>query len=244
MTELDGTVPIDLTNFEAFLTQFDAMLESDPSAALRLVDGTTDAIRAESEWALCRAEALLALDGAEAAVDFLVQVVTEEPDHADAHHHLAELYTELHRELDAIAHHLETLRLDTELDLVSESAEGQLAHAIVTTAEQTLQGLPATLSEQLGAVPVVLTARPSEQLIREGLDSRALGLFEGPTLADMRSCNTAAELTRITIFTGCLMQAFGLDEAELLEQVRITVLHEVAHFFGLDEDDLEALELD
>ena len=36
----------------------------------------------------------------------------------------------------------------------------------------------------------------------------------------------------------------GLDAEELAEQIRVTVLHETAHFFGLDEDDLERLGYD
>jgi predicted Zn-dependent protease with MMP-like domain len=45
---------------------------------------------------------------------------------------------------------------------------------------------------------------------------------------------------KITIFRKPLVQAF-LDPAELEEEIRITVLHELAHYFGIDEDRLEDL---
>ena len=45
---------------------------------------------------------------------------------------------------------------------------------------------------------------------------------------------------KITIFRKPLVQAFP-DPAELEEEIRITVLHELAHYFGIDEDRLEEL---
>jgi predicted Zn-dependent protease with MMP-like domain len=45
---------------------------------------------------------------------------------------------------------------------------------------------------------------------------------------------------KITIFRKPLVQTFP-DPAELEEEIRITVLHELAHYFGIDEDRLEDL---
>jgi predicted Zn-dependent protease with MMP-like domain len=45
---------------------------------------------------------------------------------------------------------------------------------------------------------------------------------------------------KITIFRKPLVQAFP-DPAELEEEIRITVLHELAHYFGIDEDRLDEL---
>ena len=45
---------------------------------------------------------------------------------------------------------------------------------------------------------------------------------------------------RVTIFRRPLVEAFP-DEQELEEQIRITVLHELGHHFGLDEDRLDEL---
>jgi len=42
---------------------------------------------------------------------------------------------------------------------------------------------------------------------------------------------------RITLFWGPLLRDFP-DEAELAEEVRKTAYHEIAHYFGLEEDDL------
>ena len=45
---------------------------------------------------------------------------------------------------------------------------------------------------------------------------------------------------KITIFRKPLAEAFP-DPAELEEEIRITVLHELAHYFGIDEDRLDEL---
>ena len=48
---------------------------------------------------------------------------------------------------------------------------------------------------------------------------------------------------KITIFRRPLVDAFP-DPAELEEEIRVTVLHELAHYFGIDEDRLEELGYD
>ena len=45
---------------------------------------------------------------------------------------------------------------------------------------------------------------------------------------------------KITIFRRPLVRSFP-DPAELEEEIRITVLHELAHYFGIDEDRLDEL---
>jgi predicted Zn-dependent protease with MMP-like domain len=49
--------------------------------------------------------------------------------------------------------------------------------------------------------------------------------------------------TRIVLYTANLT-ASCQDQDELEREVEITVLHEVGHYFGLDEDDMERLGLD
>ena len=49
---------------------------------------------------------------------------------------------------------------------------------------------------------------------------------------------------KITIFRRPLVEEFGHDPAELEREIRITVLHELAHYFGIDEDRLDELGYD
>jgi predicted Zn-dependent protease with MMP-like domain len=244
METLDLDESASFEALERFLEQFDALIASDPKAALLLVDQAPQPIRCQSSWFICRAEALSRAEGPSAAAEFLNGVVAEEPDFADAHHYLAELYCELGQDRAATQHHLETLRLDQLTDLVSEPASVDLQAAIAAEAGRVLATLPSNLRQRVAHVPVFLQPRSSERLIAEGFDARSLGLFEGRNLAETSLDDLGAEPTAITLFTNCLIDAFGDEQDELLEQVRITVLHEVGHYFCLDEEQLAELGLD
>ena len=68
-----------------------------------------------------------------------------------------------------------------------------------------------------------------------------LGLFQGTPMPEDGAL--APTVTNILLFRGNLQRAC-VDAEHLNEEIRITVLHETAHYFGLDEDDLVALGLD
>lgn len=70
-------------------------------------------------------------------------------------------------------------------------------------------------------------------------DPDLFGLYEGVPLPD-RGDWAGALPDRIRIFRRPLVESFP-DAAELEEEIRITVLHELAHYFGLDEDRLDDL---
>ena len=90
-------------------------------------------------------------------------------------------------------------------------------------------------------MPILIDDAPSEALIGDGLDPRLLGLFQGTPMSE--DGGLAPTVTNILLFRGNLARACR-DAEHLAEEIRITVLHETAHYFGLDEDDLEALGLD
>lgn len=66
-----------------------------------------------------------------------------------------------------------------------------------------------------------------------------LGLYHGVALTE-RTFDHGGLPDTITIYKGAL-EHYCRTEEELVEQVRITVLHEIGHFFGLDEEDLHRL---
>ena len=79
-------------------------------------------------------------------------------------------------------------------------------------------------------------------MVRDGTDPRLLGLFHGLPLGRESQLGPAYAGT-IHLFVRNLERE-SADAAELREQIRVTVLHETAHFIGLDEDDLHRLGLD
>jgi predicted Zn-dependent protease with MMP-like domain len=106
---------------------------------------------------------------------------------------------------------------------------------------QTLAELPEDIRTRLDNVPILIDDAPSEALIADGLDPRLLGLFQGTPMPE--DGGLAPTVTNILLFRGNLARSCG-DAEQLAEEIRITVLHETAHYFGLDEDDLEELGLD
>ena len=70
-------------------------------------------------------------------------------------------------------------------------------------------------------------------------DADLFGLYEGVPLPE-RGDWAGALPDRIRIFRLPLVESFP-DPAELEEEIRVTVLHELAHYFGLDEDRLDEL---
>lgn len=105
----------------------------------------------------------------------------------------------------------------------------------------TLAELPADIRTKLEGVPILIDTTPSEAQVADGLDPRALGLFQGTPLPE--SGSAAPAVTNILLFKTNL-ERFAQDEEHLAEEIRITVLHETAHYFGLDEEDLENIGLD
>jgi predicted Zn-dependent protease with MMP-like domain len=107
--------------------------------------------------------------------------------------------------------------------------------------ERALEGLPPELSALLDNVAIVVDDRPdfSTPLVVEDPENTLYGLYEGVPLTERGWGYSGVLPDKITIFRGPLERDFEPDELE--EQVRITVVHEIAHYFGFDEDRLAEL---
>lgn len=165
------------------------------------------------------------------------------PDDADVRHELGAALFEVERDEEAIGHWLAVLELDIGQDEELGIGNAEDERFVMEVASRILAELPPEFGERLGSVPVVVEPRPSAELVRTGFDPRAFGLFEGPTQAEADGPEPPAAPTRIVLFLANLVAEFP-EDAELGEQVRITVLHEVGHYFGLDEIDMVRLGLD
>ncbi|MFN2468659.1 MAG: metallopeptidase family protein [Gaiellaceae bacterium] len=98
-----------------------------------------------------------------------------------------------------------------------------------------LDTLPPHLADALRNVAVVVEDEHPE-------DPDLFGLYEGIPLTE-RGDMAGRLPDRIAIYRLPLEESFE-DPAELEDEIRITVLHELAHYFGLDEDRLEELGYD
>ncbi len=104
-----------------------------------------------------------------------------------------------------------------------------------------LDRLPKQFRDHMENVEVVLVDWPTrEELAEAGLepDEILFGLYEGVPLIERTSGYGMVLPDRITIFRGPIEEACRSD-AEIIDEVRITVLHEVGHFFGMTDEELE-----
>jgi predicted Zn-dependent protease with MMP-like domain len=109
---------------------------------------------------------------------------------------------------------------------------------------EALDTLPVHFRGRLENVTVLVEDQPTEEQIRAcGLDPDSdtlFGIYEGHPLSE-RGYDFAMELPdRIILFYAPLVEEFR-SPVEIREQIRLTVIHEVAHFFGLDDDEVEDL---
>ena len=108
--------------------------------------------------------------------------------------------------------------------------------------ERALAGIPAPFRDALDEVAIVIDDEPSAEQRRENdlaADDDLYGLYEGVPRTEY-AADWAAIPNRITLFRLALEEDFP-DPAELAEEVRITVIHELAHHLGIDDDRLEEL---
>jgi predicted Zn-dependent protease with MMP-like domain len=105
-----------------------------------------------------------------------------------------------------------------------------------------LDEIPDALASELENVAVMVEDWPTaDQLARVGARGTLLGLYEGVPLTRRGPLSyTGVAPDRITIFQGPLSRR-ARDRDELAAHVRVTVLHEVGHYFGMDDARLHEL---
>jgi predicted Zn-dependent protease with MMP-like domain len=117
--------------------------------------------------------------------------------------------------------------------------------AVVTEA---LLALHPTIRAYLNQVAILLEEVPDEELCQSydppAPPGEILGYFSGVSLADRSMDNPWSNLPSAIVLFRRNLERIAWDRQALVEELRITVFHEVGHFLGLDEDDLEARGLD
>ena len=105
-----------------------------------------------------------------------------------------------------------------------------------------LQQIPESLSAYLNNVDIVVEDWPSRDVLAGHTvdeDELLLGLYEGVPLTEREEYSMVLP-DKITLFQKSI-ETICADNNEIIEQVRETVVHEVAHHFGIDDDRLEEL---
>ena len=97
-----------------------------------------------------------------------------------------------------------------------------------------LDAVPVELMALLDNVVFLIEDEPPQD------DPDLLGLYDGTPLTERGDAWAGALPDRITIFRGPL-ERMCVDREELLDEIAVTVVHEIAHHFGIDDARLHAL---
>ncbi len=103
---------------------------------------------------------------------------------------------------------------------------------------ETLEGLPEPLRSRARALPVTYERAPGQELQQDGIEPDTLGLFVGEEYAE--TGQTLAPMpAQIILFLDNLWDFAEGDPEVYREEVQATYLHELGHYLGLDELDLD-----
>lgn len=225
-------------------------------AGLEIEVGDTDAARetlqdlpppevrlGDPDAALEIADLHMAVGDAETARQRLRVLCDEHPESADAWYALGAVAAELDDDTEMRSAWKRTWTLDTAPG--QDPAEGQLSEEeLASVAEGALRELPERARELLRGIPILIADHPAEADVDGGFDPRAFGLFSGTAHPDSAmGLGGQPGLTQIVLFRRNLERA-SADPDELRDEVRLTLLHETGHFFGLSDAELAELGLE
>ncbi len=103
-----------------------------------------------------------------------------------------------------------------------------------------IESLPDQFRDRLENVLITVQDEPEPELLEEMESDSLLGIYLGVPLTD-RSLEDPYQVPDQIILFQHPLEDFCETEEELIEEIRITVVHEVAHFFGLEEDEIVAI---
>jgi predicted Zn-dependent protease with MMP-like domain len=112
---------------------------------------------------------------------------------------------------------------------------GVSPHRFEQLVAEAVDDLPAWVHDRLENVDVVVEAAPPAD------DRHLLGLYEGVPLTERGADYGWAMPDRITLYRSTILDEAGGDEREVQRVVADTVVHEIAHFFGISDDRLHEL---
>lgn len=113
----------------------------------------------------------------------------------------------------------------------------------ISLVRQALRDVPPPFKQHLRQVDIVVKRRPSRADLAEAdlaPDESMYGFYRGIPLTERDGGYNLVAPDVIHIYQEPLEEDFA-DEGELVAEIRTTVLHELAHFFGIDDERLEEL---
>jgi len=212
--------------------------EGDPGRALDTLAGAERSadpaqffhLRALAKFLLARFEDAQADAGRALAIN---------PEMAESHDLLSRVLEHLGNDEEAHRHAEEANGIDEDAyPLPLEVSDEEFDEVV----ESSLKELPERVRQPLEEIPVLVETLPDRAMLaaeEPPLAPDLLGLFRGRDLMTRRHDDLPAGPGAIYLFRRNLLRACH-DREELAKEIRITVMHEVGHLLGLNEDELES----
>lgn len=230
-----ASLPEDIVETRLLLSEIFEVQGKAKRACQQLIEAAAAPLQ-DPDLAARLGEALLAVCGeAERARRLLEPLALEHPTHADLRYTLGRAYQELGKTAEQIREFLAVYDLEAD-DLPPPF--GLTPEEFQEEAEAAFSALPEDVRVHLKEVAILVESAPDRELVAEGMDPRLMGVFDGAPLAENRPTPSRIVLFQRNIEKICT------SREDICEEISTTLLHEIGHYLGLDEDDLFARGLD
>ncbi len=119
----------------------------------------------------------------------------------------------------------------------------ELTATAVEVVQSTIAELPDEIRTLAANVPVHYESLPDDTVLAEGFEPDILGLFTGsPHGTELQHSDPMP--AQILLYLDNIRALAEQDRVDFRDEVRVTYLHELGHYFGWDEDDLADRGLD
>jgi predicted Zn-dependent protease with MMP-like domain len=111
--------------------------------------------------------------------------------------------------------------------------------------EDAIDTIPPRFSREIKNVAIVIENEPSPELLAEmevEPSETILGLYQGTPLTERQWSHGNVLPDRITLFQQTIEEECEGDEEEIVIAIGETLIHELGHYFGLDEDEIMEIE--
>ncbi len=170
----------------------------------------------------------------------LMSATALDSESSHAFYHLALVQERLNEEALAEACFERANALDPEVYPLPARVDDAFFREAVAEA---IDNLPRSIREYIDDVPILVEDYPSEQMIVEqNVSPQILGIYLGVPRTELESVQHDGDFTRVILFKKNV-EKICRDRDDLIEQIQITVRHEVGHHLGLSEEDLDRLGL-
>ncbi|ODS53275.1 MAG: hypothetical protein ABS36_15260 [Acidobacteria bacterium SCN 69-37] len=116
--------------------------------------------------------------------------------------------------------------------------------AFLRLVDEALDSIPEAFRDALVNIAIVVEDEPSDaQLVSVDIEppDTLLGLYEGTPLTEREWAHGNALPDKVTLFQGPIEDASD-DDDDVVVAIGETLIHEIGHYFGLSEEEIEAIE--